>query len=294
MVYFEAMSGQSEPLKTVFEFIDYRKFLEYHYQEKKKRNAKFSYRYFAMRAGISSPSFLKMVIDGKRNLTSGMIEKFYKALELGPKECKYFSNLIHFNQAKTAREKQEFYLALRTMGNQIQEEILRVHQYDYFDRWYTPILRELICLGDFQENYELLAKYVEPAITAGEARTAVELMFKLGLIKRNEAGHYSQTKKAVLADDTVISMAIRTYQENALDHAKLAMHGLEKKARHISTMTLGVSLSSYAAMVEEIQAFKDRIKALVHKDEDSSRVYQFTLALFPVSKDTSRFMKVKP
>ena len=284
------MSTVLAPPKSVFEFIDYRKFLEYHYQEKKKRSPKFSYRYFAMKAGITSPSFLKMVIDGKRNLTSAMVEKFCKALDLGAKECKYFTNLVHFNQAKTAREKQDYYLALRTMGNLVQEEVLRVHQYDYFDKWYTPILRELICLGDFQDNFELIGRSVEPAISALDAKGALQLLLKLGLVTRKEDGWYAQTKKAVTADDSVTSMALRTYQEYALDHAKLAMHNQDKKARHISTMTLGVSASAYGAMVEEIQAFKDRIKALVHRDEASSRVYQFTLALFPVTKDTAKFM----
>jgi hypothetical protein len=38
-------------------------------------------------------------------------------------------------------------------------------------------------------------------------------------------------------------------------------------------------------LAEEIEAFKDRIKAVVRRDDRSSRVYQFTLTLFPVSAD---------
>jgi uncharacterized protein (TIGR02147 family) len=286
---FRSRIGQAPAtLKSVFEFIDYRKYLEHHYQEKKKQNRKFSYRYFAMKAGITSPSFLKMVIDGKRNLTSGMIEKFCRALELDAKECRYFTNLVHFNQAKTAREKQDFYAALRAMGDMVREEVLRVNQYDYFDKWYTPILRELICLGDFQDDYDALGRAVDPPVSPAEAKTAAQLLLKLGLVARKENGRYAQTKLAIAAaDDAVISMSLRTYQENALEHAKRAMYGLDKKVRHVSTLTMGVSPAAYSAMVEEIAAFKDRIKALVHRDEASSRVYQFTLALFPVSKETS-------
>ena len=67
-----------------------------------------------------------------------------------------------------------------------------------------------------------------------------------------------------------------------------------KLAQRVGATGTVFAVDVQPAMVEEIQAFKDRIKALVHKDEDSSRVYQFTLALFPVSKDISQFMKVKP
>lgn len=111
-------------------------------------------------------------------------------------------------------------------------------------------------------------------------------MLKLGLIARKETGRYVQTKLALAVDDTVVSLSIRTYQEYALEHAKRSMYDIDKKLRHRSTLVLGVSPAAYGAMVEEIAAFKDRIKAIVHRDEASSRVYQFTLALFPVSKDT--------
>jgi uncharacterized protein (TIGR02147 family) len=290
-------AGQAIPtLRSVFEFIDYRKYLDHHYQEKKKKNRKFSYRYFAMKAGITSPSFLKMVIDGKRNLTSGMIEKFCRALELDGKEAKYFTNLVHFNQAKTAREKQDFYAALRAMGDLIKEEVLRINQYDYFDKWYTPIIRELLGLGDFQEDFDLLGRTVEPPVSPAEAKAAVLLLLKLGLVERKENGRYAPTKLALAGvnDDSVVSLSLRTYQEYALEHAKRAMYDFDKRVRHISTMVLGVSPAAYGAMVEEINAFKDRIKAIVHRDEASTRVYQFTLALFPVSKDAPRPAAVRP
>jgi len=284
--------GASAPttLRSVFEFIDYRKFLDHQYLEKKRKNRKFSYRYFAMKAGITSPSFLKMVIDGKRNLTSGMIEKFCRALELDGKEAKYFTNLVHFNQAKTAREKQDFYAALRAMGDMIKEEVLRINQYDYFDKWYTPIIRELLGLGDFQEDFESLGRTVEPPVSGSEAKSAVQLLMKLGLVARKDSGRYLPTKLAlaIANDDSVVSLSLRTYQEYALEHAKRAMYDFDKRVRHLSTLVLGVSPAAYGAMVEEIAAFKDRIKAIVHRDEASTRVYQFTLALFPVSKNAPR------
>lgn len=276
------------PLRTVFEFIDYRKYLENYYAEQKRRTKTFSYRYFAKRAGISSPSFLKFIIDGKRNLTTPMIEKFCTALKLGSKEAKYFNSLVHFNQAKTAKEKQDHYAILRFLGNPVFEEILRVNQYDYFDKWPTPIIRELVCLRDFKDDWELIARAVQPAISAMEAKGAVQLLLKLGLVARKEDGRYVQTKKGVAADDGITSMALRSFHAQMMDHAKRALHEFDRRERNMSSLTLGVSPSAYSAIVEEIHAFKDRVKAIVHADEASSRVYQFNLELFPVSKDMAK------
>lgn len=65
-----------------------------------------------MGGAIRSPSFLKFVIDGKRNLTTPMIETFCQAMRLEPRDAKFFSTLVRFNQAKTAREKQDHYAVL--------------------------------------------------------------------------------------------------------------------------------------------------------------------------------------
>ena len=92
-------------MQPIYEFIDYRKFLAAFYEHKKANSSYFSYRYFSQKIGINSPSFLKHVIDGKRNLTTQMIERFCTALDLSAREARYFRNLVLFNQAKTSGEK---------------------------------------------------------------------------------------------------------------------------------------------------------------------------------------------
>ena len=51
---------------NVFEYTDYRAFLQDLYTERKARGL--SHRWLAERAGLSSPSFLKAVMDGQKNL----------------------------------------------------------------------------------------------------------------------------------------------------------------------------------------------------------------------------------
>lgn len=272
-------------MKALYEFIDYRKFLEHYYEEQKRNSRHFSYRYFAQKTGINSPSFLKHVIDGKRNLTSPAIEKFCKALKLSQKEAIYFRHLVLFNQAKTSHEKQEHYAVLRAMAGGVKESVLKSSQFDYFNKWYTVIIRELVCLYNFKGDYKKLARALTPPITAREAKKAVELLEKLKFIKRKSGGTYEQTSQAITVDDTITSMAVRSFTENMLDHAKAALHTLKKSERHISGLTMGISKETYNVLSAEIEAFKDRIKAIVNRDEHSSRVYQLNISLFPTSAE---------
>ena len=54
----------------VFTYIDFRLFLKDAFEAVKARAPRLSYRTFAKKAGFSSPNFLQMVIQGKRNLNS--------------------------------------------------------------------------------------------------------------------------------------------------------------------------------------------------------------------------------
>ncbi len=51
-------------MRSIFEYIDYRRFLSDYYNHKKETSRTFSYRYFAEKAGLTSPSFLKHALPG--------------------------------------------------------------------------------------------------------------------------------------------------------------------------------------------------------------------------------------
>jgi uncharacterized protein (TIGR02147 family) len=272
-------------MRSIYEFIDYRKFLDTFYTEQKKKSRNFSYRYFCRKAGINSPSFLKHVIDGKRNLTRAMIEKFRVALKLTPKESLYFRNLVFFNQAKTSIEKQEHYAVLRSMAGGVKESVLGADTYDYFTNWFTPVIRELVCLYDFKEDYQSLASMLQPPLLPSEAKAAVKLLVRLKLVQRQADGSYTQTDSAIVADDTITSMAVRSFTKSMIEHSKAALDSVDKNKRHISGITMGISPETYAVLCAEIEAFKDRVKLIVNQDKYSSRIYQMNLSFFPVSEE---------
>lgn len=274
-------------MQSLFEFIDYRKYLDAYYREQKEKTRYFSYRYFAQKAGIQSPSFLKHVMDGERNLTRPVIEKFCAALKLNQKEATYFRNLVLFNQAKTSAEKQEHYAVLRSMAGGVKEAVLNADQFDYFSFWYIPIIRELVTLRNFEDDYKKIAASVKPPILPSEAKAAVKLLLRLKLIERVENGTYRQTDTAVVADSRVASLAVREFTRNMIERSKDALDTVDRRERHISGLTMGISPASYDVIASEIEAFKDRLKIIVNQDQAGSRVYQLNISMFPVSEELS-------
>jgi|GEM_PF-5479849 len=94
---------------NIYDYYDFRKYLNDFYKHKKATSKVFSYRYFAKRAGFNSGSFLKLVMDGKRNLTEDSLDKFINAMELKEEEATYFRALVGLGQSQTNREKMRFY-----------------------------------------------------------------------------------------------------------------------------------------------------------------------------------------
>lgn len=277
-------------MKSIFKFINYRKYLETYYNEKKQTTRYFSTRYFAQKAGISSASFLREVIDGKKNLSKTTVKKFAIALNLSEKETRFFTHLVFFNQAKNAEEKQTHYAVLLTMIDSIKEQQLTVNQHQIYNYWYVPVIRELACIIDFKDNFTILANTLYPQITPREAKKSVSLLCRLGLLKKIKNGRYEQTNKAIQATTELDSMAIFNFTNSMAENAIKALKTLPKSERNFSTMTCGMSKECYEMYLIELQAFKERIIKIINQEErsESDLVYQMNFQLFPVSTQIAK------
>jgi uncharacterized protein (TIGR02147 family) len=271
-------------MKPVFQYIDYRLFLRDYYKEKKATTRHFSYRYFCGKAGISSPVFLKLVMEGKSNISVEMIDKFARALALNKQESRFFKHLVQFNQARTAEEKQDHYAVLVTMSNNVSRYVLGSEQFEYLSKWHNVVIRELVCQHDFKDNFSALASSIVPPISKREAESSVKLLVRLGLIIKQPDGRYRQIDRALATNREVAGPAIRAFNKTMIDLARRSVDAIENTERNVSGMTVGVSKASYDVLCAEIESFKDRVASIVHNSAEVDSVYQLNLQLFPVAR----------
>jgi uncharacterized protein (TIGR02147 family) len=271
-------------MDTIFSYINYRLFLKDYYEENKERSRYFSYRYFSTKAGINSPSFLKQVIESRRNLTPVTLEKFLTALRFTDKEAAFFRHLVFFNQAKSAREKQQHYTMMLSMMQSVREQRLTALQHEYYNHWFVPVIREIVTLFDFRGNYKDLAAAVSPPISVREARFAVKLLKDLKLIELSPNGTFRQTAAAIISDSSVGRMAVRSFNREMLKKAEAALDETAVEERQIYGITVGISNECYNVLVAEMAAFRDRVVSIVNNDKCSDRVYQMQMQLFPLSR----------
>lgn len=164
-------------------YLDYRTFLADFYEAKKRRG--FSYRAFSRATGLGAPNYLKLVIAGKRNLTPVMAERFAASCGLANEPAAYFQQLVAFNQAKTAAERNRSYERLTGFRRYRQVQKLELAHAAYHSTWYLPAIRELCASAAFLDDHEWLAGVLRPPIKASEAKNAIDLLLELGLLERD-------------------------------------------------------------------------------------------------------------
>ena len=104
-------------------YTDYRLYLKDVYLYRKKTMStpvrSYSYATFSAAADIKSPNYLKLIIEGQRNLSPQMIVKFGKALQLQKDDQVEFEALVHYSQAKDPLERNRCLKVLTGIGKGI-------------------------------------------------------------------------------------------------------------------------------------------------------------------------------
>src|SRR3982750_3388940 len=83
-------------------YTDFRQFLKDFYdfkvQQHKDSFGSYSYKTFAAAADIKSPNYLKLIIDGERNLSPATVRKFARAMGCDKRETEEFALLVDYGQ----------------------------------------------------------------------------------------------------------------------------------------------------------------------------------------------------
>jgi len=280
------MKDRKEKSPSIFEYDNYRLFLQDFYQAKKANKKSFSFRSFAKKAGFNSPSFLKLVMDGKRNLSWESIEKFTQALILNKEEATYYKDLVGFNQAKTVDEKQQF--AKKIVYSKAFRKLrpLDKAQYQYWSRWYHVVIREMVGLNSFREDPEWIAQKLCPPVTLEEAESSLKLLLELGFITRNYSGKLVQTETDIFSGDGVVSSSIEQFHREMIQKGSEALDRIKWNQRQISTVTFTLSETGAEKAKKMLEKFRNELIVLSNEEKQATSVYQVNFQLFPVTENS--------
>ena len=269
---------------SVFSYLNYREFLRAAYEERKSQNPAFSYRFIARRVGINASTFVR-IVQGTRNLTGKMIAPICSVFKFGKKESSYFELLVNLDQARTSNEK-KLYFEKVVSFNKSDVLTLLADRYALFESWKYIAIRELLSHYRFCGDYEGLARLCTPAISPREAKQAIALLSRLGIIRKDQKGCFRPTDKFVTTGEDWRSIAIANYQKSTIALAGEAIERFAPEERDISTLTVNLSQKGLALVKDKIRSLRKELLEVENMESECDRVYQVNFQIFPLSKST--------
>lgn len=274
-------NAKTEP--DVLHYSNYRTYLADYYEFKKAESPIFSHRFFAKKAGITSPNYLKLVMDGKRNLTKKSLVKFAAALGLKGARAGFFEDLVFFNQSETLAERNAYYANILRTRAKAGLRRLDEAQFQLFSDWRHIAVRELAAAKGFRPDARWVAKRLGKAVSEKEAEESLKLLASLGLLKRTANG-FMQADVNITTSDEVRSLLVKNYHHQMIGMADRALDELPAARRDISSITIPIHAKDFAKVKEQIRLMRKELLNLAADPGAGEDVVQVNIQLFPLTE----------
>ena len=278
-------------MKPIVEYQDYHAFLSDYYEERKRTSA-FSWREFAKIAGFVSPSYLKMVCEGKTNLSKVTMGRVADAIGLAGHEVDYFEAMVQFGNAKTDDVKKKFLEKMQSIAFDHKVRIVDKDAFEYYDSWKNPVVRELAPLMPGAMPGEI-AKACTLEVSAIDVRKSLQFLVRAGFLEQVQENVYRQTEKSVEGSKEGLPLAIRSMHREMGNLAVDSLDRFTANERNITGVTMGIDRETYGQIVHELDECRKKITALAEACGNIRQVYRLNLQLFPLSKDVEKNEEAK-
>ena len=267
-------------MKPITEYQDYRRYMRDFYEEQKKSG--FTWREFSKDAGFASPSYLKLVCEGKSSLSRVGLPRVACAMKLSGYERTYFEKMVEFGNATNDEKKKAAFAELNRIAKEQKARVIDADTFAYYESAVNSIVRELAPLMPGALPGEM-AKKIKHAFTAQQVRDSLALLTKAGFLKETGESTYHQTDKAITGSTEAIPLALRSMNREMSDLAKEAIDSVDVGERNISGVTMGLDAQTFARISEEINSCRKRIIALANECKKIEQVYRLNLQFFPLT-----------
>lgn len=264
-------------------YLDYRLYFAGLYQERKAHIEGYSYQKFAEDLGFKPTTIMHQIVKGYRPLSSKALATVLPFLKLDRLESQYLQHLVIFGNAKNSLSREASFSRLKELKRELLPDVLEKESLDYFAEWYHPIVWELVGTEGFQPDPEWIAQRIIPSISAAQVEDSLALLLKLELIQVEGSG-FCQTQNRITTGHRIKGMALVSYHQNMLDHAKNALNRISGKRRDVSSMTVSVTEEGAERLRAMIHAFQIQLLDEAERCEKSDQVYQINIQLFPFTE----------
>ena len=276
-------------LPVVYAYTDFRIFLSDWVEARQAEDKRFNRSELHRRLGLpNTRSYLSDVLTGKEVSTT-FVDRFAVALELASEEARFFRVLVRYNQATSPEEKELAFDQLVAL-NRTPRTILDPRHYEYYRHWWNGAVRALLSLHDLKDEHRRIGSLLTPAITEGQAKSALELLLELGLIAKNDKGFWKPTDHTLSTGEAAKGDLVRQLQSQQLKLVReAALQPSGDKGQVVATNTITVSEEGLDLIRKRVEKFRSEIRSIVHKDANAAtRAHLVSIAVVPLTRQVAK------
>lgn len=249
----------------------------------------YNYAVFSAAANIKSPNYLKMIIEGKRNLSEEMIVKFAKAMGLNKDQTEEFRLLVLFGQATDPAERNLFLKELseyRVQGKLRSGEIDR-KSFEKVPNWIAWILYAMLDQDGVDFKPEKLRELLRGKASTEEIEDALKALMRQGDITQDDlTGKLKKARNLIESPEDIPVALVRKLQSQLMYLGMESLFQDTAVEREFGTLTMSLTHKEF----EELKFKLRQMRKQMHKDNaiarmntQGERVYQLNIQLFPVT-----------
>ena len=274
-------------------FTDYRAYLKEFYEFKRAQTRSdrrpYSYATFAASADIRSPNYLKLIIDGARNLSPEMAKKFAKALGFNKEETEEFCALVEYSQAVEPLERNRRLKVLSDLRvrRQLKSGEINLETWEKVPGWVTWVLYALTdqegVKFEVDDLYDLMRGKARPE----EIRRSLERLLTSGeLVRDAETGSVTKGREIMSGSENVPVALVRKLQAELIYLGLESLFRDQTQDREIGAQTMALTEDEFEVLKFELRQFRKRWAkdvSVARTVSKGSRVFQLNIQLFPVT-----------
>ncbi|NUM58505.1 MAG: TIGR02147 family protein [Bdellovibrionaceae bacterium] len=275
------------------DYLDYRLFLQEFYLYKKfvtKNDLRpYSYQLFSAAANIKSPNYLKMIIEGQRNLSDDMIGKFAKALGLNKDQTEEFSYLVKLNQAEDTSERNIY---LKKISEVRVEQKLKSGEIDRktwekIPNWVAWIVYAMIDQEGVSFTMKNLKELLRNKASESEIESALNSLLASGEIKKDPiTGEIRKSHNLIDSPEEIPVALVRKLQTQLMYLGLESLYQDAPQEREFGTLTMSLSKEEFEEIkfkLRQLRKTLNKDNSIARKEKKGERVYQLNIQLFPVT-----------
>jgi uncharacterized protein (TIGR02147 family) len=270
-----------------------REFYEYKRHQTRGDRRPYSYTNFAAAADIKSPNYLKLIIDGQRNLSIDMARKFGRALALNREDLEEFLVLVEFSQAVEPLERNRHLKVLADLRvrQQLKTGEIKTETWEKVPSWVTWVLYALTDQRDVAFTQDELYALMRGKARPEEIRRSLDRLIASGeLVRDADTGRVHKGRELMSGSETIPVALVRKLQSELIYLGLESLFQDQPQEREIGAQTMALTGDEFEKLKFELRQFRKRWTkdiSVARKTQKGDRVFQLNIQLFPVTAASS-------